>query len=233
MPGWPDAGRLIVQGPLFRRLLKRISAETSDLRIILNAGAGEGLFSPLLLSAAGLHLLAEIDQSYHPPSRRPDTCQKIVTSSVTAIPFAMSTFDLVLCTEVLEHVEDDGRALDEMRRVLRPGGWLLITVPTPPAVYDPAHVREGYGESEMRRMLTTRGLDVIEVGFCMHAAFKLLMRRWRRLGRMRQATIFALALADRVWPMGRPMDLIVLSRLPLSTDKAKFSDCVESRSARP
>ena len=45
---------------------------------------------------------------------------------------------------MLEHIADDGAALDELRRVLAPGGWLLIAVPTPPAAYDPNHVREGY-----------------------------------------------------------------------------------------
>ena len=45
------------------------------------------------------------------------------------LPFADACFDLVVCSEVLEHVEADGRALAEISRVLRPGGDLAVSVP--------------------------------------------------------------------------------------------------------
>jgi len=45
------------------------------------------------------------------------------------LTYADASFDLVTHTEVLEHVADDARALRELRRVLRPGGWMLFTVP--------------------------------------------------------------------------------------------------------
>jgi ubiquinone/menaquinone biosynthesis C-methylase UbiE len=45
------------------------------------------------------------------------------------IPFDDDAFDLVTCLDVIEHVADDRRALTELRRVTRPGGRLLVTVP--------------------------------------------------------------------------------------------------------
>jgi SAM-dependent methyltransferase len=45
------------------------------------------------------------------------------------LPFSDGCFDLVLCAEVLEHVPADGRLLAEIRRVLRPGGELVASVP--------------------------------------------------------------------------------------------------------
>lgn len=45
------------------------------------------------------------------------------------LPFEDSSFDLVLCAEVLEHVRDVQLLLSETRRVLRPGGALAITTP--------------------------------------------------------------------------------------------------------
>ncbi|MCU0605770.1 MAG: class I SAM-dependent methyltransferase [Desulfobacterales bacterium] len=45
------------------------------------------------------------------------------------LPFADSSFDLVICAEVLEHVRSHGRVLSEIARVLRPGGDLAVSVP--------------------------------------------------------------------------------------------------------
>ena len=50
MTGWPDEGRRIVQGPILRRLIDRTALTKGRGLTILNAGAGEGSFSPLLLS---------------------------------------------------------------------------------------------------------------------------------------------------------------------------------------
>ena len=46
-----------------------------------------------------------------------------------ALPFAPASADLVTSMDVIEHLDDDAVALREYRRVLRPGGWLLLTVP--------------------------------------------------------------------------------------------------------
>ncbi|MGE4220962.1 MAG: class I SAM-dependent methyltransferase [Alphaproteobacteria bacterium] len=48
---------------------------------------------------------------------------------LTRLDFAAGRFDLILCSHVLEHVEDDRRAIAEMARVLRPGGRALVMVP--------------------------------------------------------------------------------------------------------
>lgn len=50
-----------------------------------------------------------------------------VVGDAHALCFPDATFDLVLCTEVLEHLREPQRGIDEMRRVLRPGGVLLLT----------------------------------------------------------------------------------------------------------
>jgi SAM-dependent methyltransferase len=48
---------------------------------------------------------------------------------ITRMPLPDSSFDIILCSHVLEHVEDDRRAMAEMYRVLRPGGSAIIQVP--------------------------------------------------------------------------------------------------------
>ena len=53
----------------------------------------------------------------------------LVRSPIEHLPFADDTFDAAICSEVLEHVEDDSVALREVARVVRPGGTIAITVP--------------------------------------------------------------------------------------------------------
>ena len=55
-----------------------------------------------------------------------------VELDLTAIDFPDHTFDVVLCSHVLEHIPDDRRAMREIRRVLKSDGWALINVPSDP-----------------------------------------------------------------------------------------------------
>ncbi len=50
-------------------------------------------------------------------------------ADITALPFADQSFDLVICSEVLEHIPDDQRAMHEILRVLKPGHDLVVSVP--------------------------------------------------------------------------------------------------------
>src|SRR5262249_15782570 len=45
------------------------------------------------------------------------------------MPLRDESVDVILCSHVLEHVADDRRAMREMHRVLRPGGWAIVLVP--------------------------------------------------------------------------------------------------------
>jgi SAM-dependent methyltransferase len=45
------------------------------------------------------------------------------------MPWDDGTFDLITCLDVVEHTPDDRATLSELRRVCKPGGWLLVTVP--------------------------------------------------------------------------------------------------------
>jgi ubiquinone/menaquinone biosynthesis C-methylase UbiE len=53
-----------------------------------------------------------------------------VSGDATAMPFADSSFDRVIAAEVFEHILDDQRAMNEVARVLRPGGIAAVTVPS-------------------------------------------------------------------------------------------------------
>jgi SAM-dependent methyltransferase len=53
----------------------------------------------------------------------------VAQADVTKLPFADGSFDIVICSEVLEHIVDNRTAVAELVRVLKPGGDLVVTVP--------------------------------------------------------------------------------------------------------
>ena len=97
----------------------------------------------------------------------------VLRGDATALPFADECFDAVITSEVLEHIPDDVGALAELRRVLRRGGVLAVTVPSwlPEKInwmlsdeyHAPAavggHVRI-YSATELKAKLRAAGLDV-------------------------------------------------------------------------
>lgn len=81
------------------------------------------------------------------------------------IPFPDDSFDCVLCTEVLEHAEDPAELVDEMRRVLRPGGVLLATVPFSARVHHAPHDYHRFTRFRLASLFAGfTGLEIVERG---------------------------------------------------------------------
>jgi len=53
----------------------------------------------------------------------------LVSSNITGMPFKAGSFDVIICSEVLEHIPRDTDAVSEMMRILKPGGYLIVSVP--------------------------------------------------------------------------------------------------------
>ena len=53
----------------------------------------------------------------------------LVKMNITDIQFPDDSFDAIICNHVLEHIIDDGKAMSELYRTLRPGGWAILQVP--------------------------------------------------------------------------------------------------------
>ena len=107
----------------------------------------------------------------------------LAAADAVALPFPDAWFDVLLASQVIEHVPDDARALREMRRVLRPGGTLVISTdhrdnrvsralaaPTLAvrrllgrAVYRPPFLHRSYGRAEFVNKLRKAGFTVLEV----------------------------------------------------------------------
>lgn len=70
-----------------------------------------------------------IDLSAPPLSTLRDRQATVVLGSITSLPFADHAFDLVCALDIIEHVDDDDRALSELSRVTAPSGVLVFSVP--------------------------------------------------------------------------------------------------------
>lgn len=85
---------------------------------------------------------------------------------VCNIPFGDAQFDLVLATDIIEHVANDAEALREIRRVLKLSGRAIITVPAFESLWglqdDVAHHLRRYTRSELTARLKASGFQVLQ-----------------------------------------------------------------------
>jgi SAM-dependent methyltransferase len=97
---------------------------------ILDAGCGSGR-NMVELARHGVVTGVELSQTSVELARARNAGE-VLAGSVLEMPFAADSFDLAVSLDVIEHLEDDLDALRELRRVVAPGGALLVTVPAYP-----------------------------------------------------------------------------------------------------
>ena len=171
---WTGApGKLQSYGPRFlsrRRLIRRLVKAIRPNRT-LDIGCGSGLITKVLAEASAQVVAVEVseeavDVSRHTLGEASNVLLKVVDvfQSREAIDDWRGSFDLVVLSEVLEHIQDDEGALDTVRQLLGERGWLLVTVPGDPKLWNTedeqaGHVRR-YTREELRRKLAKQGFEI-------------------------------------------------------------------------
>jgi SAM-dependent methyltransferase len=123
-----------LEARLLRRYRSRLLSRLAPLapRRVLDAGCGEGLLTGWL--AAHLPTAEVVGLEGRPEAvaefRERNPGLEVQTGDLYALPFADGAFDLVVCLEVLEHLERPGDALRELARVS--SGSVAVTVPCEP-----------------------------------------------------------------------------------------------------
>jgi SAM-dependent methyltransferase len=155
---WWFRGRRQLLAAMIRELGIRRDARTLDV----GSGTGANLS---LLSELGFERVVGLDRSEEairycgekalPPVEGGDLCD---------LPFAEGDFDLVIAADILEHVDDEARAIGELRRVLRPGGRLIVTVPAFQSLWGlqdrVSHHKRRYRRHQLEARLREGGLEV-------------------------------------------------------------------------
>ncbi len=148
-------------------VVRMLGEAGADLRDIADVGCGANLTYDLKVAEAGTQVTA-VDFS-GPFLAMAPRHQRIalVQGDVVGLPFRDGHFDAAICSETLEHVPDDDAAVSEIARILRPGGWLFVTVPNlwnlarmvdmvkrldPTIRFMTGHLRE-YSRARVRRLL--------------------------------------------------------------------------------
>jgi SAM-dependent methyltransferase len=166
--------------PAARRIrteIKRVAVELAPADCVLDLGSGQAPYAGLF------------------PHRRYVTADLFVGADVqcdaTVLPFRAGAFDLVLCTEVLEHVPDPEATLREIRRVMTERGTLILTTPLTWGVHAPQDYHR-WTDSALVRLLARHGFHVRQLrargGVFLVLAALLLVIPWQVLGEARERT---------------------------------------------
>lgn len=90
---------------------------------------------------------------------------KAIVGDITRLPFENEFFDLVVAIEVLEHIDDDKRAISEIARVLQSSGFFLFSIPLRKDLYSEidrivGHKRR-YEIEELKNLLSKNGFKIL------------------------------------------------------------------------
>ncbi|MBM4286160.1 MAG: class I SAM-dependent methyltransferase [Deltaproteobacteria bacterium] len=161
---------------------------SSTGRWFLDAGAGPGHFTPWV-EAVAQGTLVSLDPELGPLIySRSKGQQLVIQGDMQSSPFRSNFYDFVFCLEVCEHVENDQKIIDEIYRILKPGGRALITVPALPILWGSHDEMSGhfrrYKKKEFSRLLQTPGFNLLKLTYAQFIFFFPLFVS-RRLKKMK------------------------------------------------
>lgn len=186
-----DSIRTIVQKPIVLRWLDQ------GLGTCLDCGCGRGLYTRFLVQRASrvyaLEARKDCLKLTRQATRGHDNIE-LILGRAESLPFKDKCFDTVVCTEVMEHIDNDEKAMAEVARVAKEGARLILSVPVPPGVVDNknkeplGHKREGYTLSKICILLNQNGFTIRRYKYCFFrfSRFVLnLMAKYVRLFKLR------------------------------------------------
>ncbi|MGP4088738.1 class I SAM-dependent methyltransferase [Streptomyces sp. KR55] len=138
---------------------------TGTAQTVLDIGCGDGTAAATAAPLLPGHRIVGVDWSHDALTRARTRLPYAVRGELTALPFGTGSADAVLFSEVIEHLVDPDTALEEIRRVLRPGGHLMLSTPNLAAWYNRALLAVGvqpvFSEVSLRAIHGRPGREVV------------------------------------------------------------------------
>lgn len=181
---WPGVSMVSLAGPhnwlifaMIEPALERVLARHGKGRL-LDIGCGSKPYAELARPYVSEHVGLDHEATRH------DRRNVDLFGSAYRIPAESGSYDTVLCTDVLEHLEEPARALAEARRVLAPGGCAIYTVPLFWHLHEEPRDFYRYTKHGLRHLFEGAGFEVLEIlplcGFLATFAQELCYWVWRR-----------------------------------------------------
>lgn len=157
---WSAARRRLVS----RFLLKYLISQNPR---IIDVGCGGGGF---LVSLKGQGKIFGLEHSaLGAASAAEKTGGRIVRGDAVGLPFRGNSFDVLTSMDVIEHIDNDGKALSDFYRVLSPEGIIILTVPALNSLWSPRDILLGhkrrYTVNNLRRLLEETGFTVMKCSY--------------------------------------------------------------------
>ena len=168
------------------RALRALGLWDETPRALYDAGGGEGAFAFHVARRfpAWRVVIADNEEKTIARALRIKRALRLDNLEIRDVdlraPGEENEYDIVICADVLEHIEEDGLVVKHLGQALKPGGALLVTSPSVPQPrhlplvawrerrigFDPSdygHVRQGYSEERLRALFESAGLAVESV----------------------------------------------------------------------
>lgn len=196
---------------------------------ILDAGCGVGYFTDFFASKGADCVGIDVDNLCI------EYCKKnmrgkylVVDLTKPPYPFADGYFDKIICSEVLEHIEDVSAVLSELKRVVRPYGILVVSAPCSEGIFGSFfknfghknsgyeyHIHEGFSRKQMFDLLINNSFDPIEyrytmvIGVEIFMALTKLFADWKHGKIDSQSNILAME-NDNIWRVYKNLFPIIM-----------------------
>lgn len=134
--------------------IKEISSKTEDGAMVLDAGAGSRPYRQFFKHC--VYESCDYEETIVNGRESHD-----FYCSLDDIPQPDNKYDLIMCTQVLEHVKNPNKAMKELTRVLKDGGKIAITVPQSYPIHEAPHNYFNFLKFGLRLIVEEAGLQVI------------------------------------------------------------------------
>ncbi len=162
-----------IHRPRLRRIVSSCDDFSIPRSVLLEVGAGFGTFAALAKETGAFERVVAVEPTPELAQACRNHTVQVIEKSLEEISDEIDQVDVAVAFEVIEHVFSPSRFLDQMARLLRPGGLLVLTCPnglgfdvmllgSESHAVDPGHLNL-FNPQSLRLLVQARGLDVQEV----------------------------------------------------------------------